>query len=372
MKFIPIKIFILCYLFLFITSNTYAQVVKTNPPLHQQTSLYPIGKIFDSGQLQVNKNISIYYEQRGNPKGPAVVYNHGGPGGYSQAKHSQWFDPSYFRIIIYDQRGTGKSHPSIANKNTNSNLFKDITIETMISDLEKLRNHLNIPKWIVFGGSWGSTLTLAYAEKYPEKVRGIVVYGIFLNKPAEMDQYYQLEYMKHRFPLLGEKAFKILSDYANSKNLKIKDSQSFINAYYTLCVSKDDPKAQYLWTQYENFNDDPTTDSLNALSKSVNKNTLDSSDRTHAVFETSIFRYAYKDFDILNPFSLAKLKKMNVHIIQGLNDTEAPPIFAKQLVSALSKIKPDLHYKFIKEGRHDGTSSNMMTQALMNSIESFK
>lgn len=344
--------------------------LKVNPV----KPLYPIGNVFDSGQIKVADNVSIYYEQRGNPKGPVVVYNHGGPGGFSRPENSQWFDPAYYRIVLYDQRGTGKSIPSIANRETKADYFKSLSIDDMVSDLEKLRQHLNISQWIVFGGSWGSTISLAYSEKYPENVAALILYGIFLNQPEEMDEYYNINKIKQRFPILGEKALTILHNYAASQGYKIDplNAQEFVNAYYNLCVLRNDSIAQFLWSEFENFNDSPTKEFLEALNKRPDQLHISPSDRTHAVFESTIFRFAYQEFNILDPTLLAQLKNINVRIIQGLADTEAPPIFARKLVDVLLKIKPDLNYQWIKDGKHGGDSSTRMSEALLESMDSLK
>lgn len=361
------RIFIFFILYILFTISSLG-LATTTP------ALYPIAKIFDSGQLKVGTDTFIYYEQRGNPKGPAVIYNHGGPGGASSPENSQWFDLSYYRIILYDQRGTGKSSPSVMSRKVHPVYFKNISVNDMVSDLEALRKHLNIQKWIVFGGSWGSTLSLAYAEKYPNNVSSLVVYGIFLNQPDEMTAYYDFNLIKQRFPLLGEKALRSLYAYANSQGLKIKvnNTSQLIDAYYTLCVIKDDPVAQYLWRAYENFNDSPTKESLAALSQHPNRDSITPSDRSHAVFESAIFKYAFHDFDVLNATSLSNLKNTDIHIIQGLEDTEAPPIFAKKLVHALKKVNNHLHYQFITDGKHDGSSSYTMEQALLQVMNNLK
>ncbi|MBA3661912.1 MAG: alpha/beta fold hydrolase [Gammaproteobacteria bacterium] len=340
---------------------------------NKSTPFYPIGKLFDSGQVKVDNHTSIYYEQRGNPWGPAVVYNHGGPGGHASAESSQWFDPNHYRIILYDQRGTGNSIPSIRNKEINSDYFKDLTIDEMIADLEKLREYLSVPQWLVFGGSWGSTLSLYYSEKYPERVSGLIIYGIFLNSPQEMDAYFNIHCMKQRFPKLGTKAMQSLLDYANSQGLPIdpNHAQMFVDTYYQLCVLKNDPIAQYLWTAYEDFNDDPTEDALNNLYKRPRLDEFNPRARSISIFESSLFRYAYENFNVLNESLLTQLRNVNVRIIQGLSDTEAPPVNAQKLVDAVLKIKPDLYYKFIT-GKHDGDSSPEMRLALIESTDSFK
>lgn len=360
------------YKWLKIIGLTLLFVVSTQTVARTTTSLYPEGKLIHRGWLEVGNHVSIYYEQRGNPHGPAVVYQHGGPGGHSSPENSQWFDPAYYQIILYDQRGTGKSHPSVEDTHVRPAAFKDVSVDEMVADLEKLREHLHIPHWIVFGGSWGSTLSLAYSESHPDKVDGLIVFGIFLNSPQEMDEYYNLQRMEVRFPTLGKKAYMILHQYARTRGYVIApdNAKEFVDAYYQLCVLKDDWIAQYLWSAYENFNDDPTEASLEKLAQ-IPGGVLPTY-RAHAVFESNIFREAYQGFDVLNPLRLAKLKAINIRIIQGLEDTEAPPIFAQKLVDALLVIKPDLHYEFLSDGKHDGQSSSAMTEALLASTDYFK
>lgn len=125
----------------------------------------------------------LYVEEAGNPKGLPVVFLHGGPGGGIDADHRRYFDPAKWRIILFDQRGCGRSTPfgSIENNTT----WK------LVSDIEAIREKLGIPQWHVFGGSWGSTLALAYAETCPERVKGLVLRGIFLVRKREIDWFYQ-------------------------------------------------------------------------------------------------------------------------------------------------------------------------------------
>lgn len=125
----------------------------------------------------------MYYEESGNPKGFPAVFVHGGPGGGTQPEHRRYFDPKYYRIILFDQRGCGKSTPNAS--------LEDNTTWDLVRDMELLREHLNIEKWLVFGGSWGSTLSLAYAETHPERVTHLVLRGIFLVRQWEIDWLYQ-------------------------------------------------------------------------------------------------------------------------------------------------------------------------------------
>ena len=122
---------------------------------------------------------TMYWEQCGNPEGPAVVFLHGGPGAGATPTHRRFFDPAHYRVVIFDQRGAGRSTPlgTLANNSTTH----------LVADIERLRRHLGIERWIVFGGSWGSTLGLAYAETHVERVRALVLRGIFFCRRSEID-----------------------------------------------------------------------------------------------------------------------------------------------------------------------------------------
>lgn len=145
--------------------------------------IYPEINPYQTGRLKVSELHDIYYEECGNPQGKPVVFVHGGPGGGIEAKHRRYFDPRKYRIVLFDQRGCGKSTPYAS--------LVDNTTWHLVDDIEKLRKHLKIEKWQVFGGSWGSTLALAYAETHPERVTELVLRGIFLLRKKEIDWFYQ-------------------------------------------------------------------------------------------------------------------------------------------------------------------------------------
>ncbi|MFK8001005.1 MAG: prolyl aminopeptidase [Polyangiales bacterium] len=146
-------------------------------------SLFPAIDTFDSGMLDVGEGHSIYYEQSGNPDGKPAVFVHGGPGGGTDPSSRRYWDPAHYRIVLFDQRGCGKSTPHAS--------LQANTTPHLIADMEKLRAHLAIERWQVFGGSWGSTLALAYAEAHPARVSELILRGIFLCRPEEIHWLYQ-------------------------------------------------------------------------------------------------------------------------------------------------------------------------------------
>ncbi len=145
--------------------------------------LYPAVEPFRTGFLRVSDLHEIYFEESGNPSGKPAVFLHGGPGGGTDPKMRTFFDPKLYRIVLFDQRGSGKSRPS-------ANLV-DNTTWHLVEDIERLRRHLGIERWLVFGGSWGSTLALAYAQTHPQQVTELVLRGIFLLRKWELDWFYQ-------------------------------------------------------------------------------------------------------------------------------------------------------------------------------------
>lgn len=161
-------------------------------------TLYPEIEPFDTGRLRVSPvhelydhelrghelyGHELYYEQCGNPAGKPVVFLHGGPGAGLVPDYRRFFDPAAYRVILFDQRGSGKSTPHAS--------LEDNTTWHLVADIEQMREHLGIERWFVFGGSWGSTLALAYSETHPERVTGLVLRGIFLGRQNETLWFYQ-------------------------------------------------------------------------------------------------------------------------------------------------------------------------------------
>jgi len=152
--------------------------------------LFPPLEPYATGMLPVDRLHTLYWEQSGNPEGLPAVFLHGGPGAGATPTHRRFFDPAYYRIVVFDQRGAGRSTPLGETRNN--------SLTHLIADIERLRQHLGIERWLVFGGSWGSTLALAYAEAHPQHCLALVLRGIFLCRQSEIDWF--LNGMRTVFP----------------------------------------------------------------------------------------------------------------------------------------------------------------------------
>lgn len=146
-------------------------------------ALYPEIEPYRTGRLCVSDVHDLYFEESGNPTGKPVVFLHGGPGGGTNGKMRRFFDPARYRIVLFDQRGCGQSLPHAS--------LVDNTTQHLVADIEALRTHLNIDRWLVFGGSWGSTLALAYAQTHPDVITALILRGIFLVRRWELEWFYQ-------------------------------------------------------------------------------------------------------------------------------------------------------------------------------------
>jgi proline iminopeptidase len=203
--------------------------------LSRDDFLYPALVANRMGRLALDGVHTMYWEESGNPRGVAAVFLHGGPGGGSSPDHRRFFDPAFYRIVIYDQRGAGQSTPL--------GEITDNTTAHLIADLERLREHLRVERWLVFGGSWGSTLALAYAEAHPTRVLALVLRGIFLCRPLEIQWFlYQMRFL---FP----EAWRGFAEF-----LPEQDRRDLLAAYYRR-LTDPDPKvhmpAAHAWSRYE-------------------------------------------------------------------------------------------------------------------------
>ncbi|XP_047266980.1 proline iminopeptidase isoform X3 [Capsicum annuum] len=207
---------------------------KEIPELNK--NLYPSIEPYCTGFLKVSNLHTLYWEQSGNPNGHPVVFLHGGPGAGTSPNNRRFFDPVFYRIILFDQRGAGKSKPHAC--------LEENTTWDLIGDIEKLREHLKIPEWQVFGGSWGSTLALAYSISHPDKVTGIILRGIFLLRKKEIDWFYE-----------GGAAVIYPDVWEPFRDLIPEEERScFVEAYHKR-LNSDNLETQYAaaraWTKWE-------------------------------------------------------------------------------------------------------------------------
>ena len=198
--------------------------------------LFPNIEPFNTFNLPVSDLHTIYVEESGNKNGKPVIFLHGGPGGGVDPKYRRYFDPEKWRIIMFDQRGCGKSTPFAE--------LEENTTWDLVSDIEKIRNHLSIDQWVVFGGSWGSTLSLAYSQTHPDSCKGLILRGIFLVRKKELDWFYQ------------EGANNIFPDRWESflEPIPVEKRDNLMQAYYEILTGEDHSKkieAAKAWSTWE-------------------------------------------------------------------------------------------------------------------------
>lgn len=201
-------------------------------------TLYPPIKPYNEFKLKVSAVHEIYVEESGNPRGLPVLFIHGGPGAGAHESDRCFFDPQKYRIIIFDQRGCGRSTPHAC--------LEENTTQHLVADIETIRQHLAIERWVLFGGSWGSTLSIAYAEEYPERVIAMILRGIFLCTREEIAWFYGPNGAANIFPDYYAEFAAQLAEQDREDN--------YINAYYELLTSDDEAKrlaAAKAWSVWE-------------------------------------------------------------------------------------------------------------------------
>jgi len=279
--------------------------------------LYPEIGAHSTGFLKVTELHTIAWERAGNPDGIPVIVIHGGPGGGSQPSYRRYFDPNKFDIIQFDQRGCGKSTPyaELGDNNT----------QASVSDLEMLREHFGIETWHVFGGSWGSTLALIYAQNHPERVQSLVLRGIFMCRKSELHWFYQ-DGASHIFP----DAFDSYRDH-----IPVNEQDNLIEAYYTRLTSADveiQRGAAREWTRWEMatsrlFPDPEYLEKAEDLDFAVAFARIECHYFINAIF--------VEEAHILN--NTGKIEHIPTVIVQGRYDVVCPAKSAWELHKALPK-----------------------------------
>jgi proline iminopeptidase len=308
--------------------------------------LYPPIEPFDSGILDVDGPHRMYYEQAGNPRGVPVVFLHGGPGAGASAVHRQFFDPRFYRIVVFDQRGSGRSTPLGCLENN--------TTPALVEDMEKLRAKLGIDRWLVFGGSWGSTLALAYAEHHAERCLGLVLRGIFLCRPSEIDWF--LYGLRHIFP----EAWRTFSGY-----IPEAERGDLLHAYYKRLTNPDPAihmPAARCWSVYEG--------SCSTLLPNPALVADFASDRVALGLARIEAHYFVNDIFLPEDFLMknaARLKPVPGVIVQGRYDIVCPPISADDLHRAW----PEAEYVVVPDAGHSAFEPGIRSR-LLAATEQFK
>jgi proline iminopeptidase len=300
------------------------------PPLSEnQTSysLFPEISPNQSGYLQLDGLHSMYWEESGSPAGIPVVFLHGGPGAGSGPQHRRFFDPANYRVVVFDQRGAGRSRPF--------GELQDNTTPHLIGDIEALRRHLGIDRWVVFGGSWGSTLALAYAEAQPQSCLGLILRGIFLCRPVEIDWF--MYGLRHIFP----DQWALFSDH-----IPAAERADLLLAYHRRLTHPDPAihlPAARAWGTYEG-----ACSTLLPNPATVSHMASDSVALSLARIEAHYFvnRIFLPDNSLLD--NVNRIRHLPAFIVQGRYDAVCPAMSAHDLHAAW----PEANYTVVPDAGH--------------------
>ncbi|KAI0784583.1 proline iminopeptidase [Abortiporus biennis] len=292
--------------------------------------MYPPIEPYETGTLKVSDIHSLYYELSGNKEGKPVVFLHGGPGGGTDAKDRSFFDPSKYKIVLFDQRGSGKSTPSAS--------LEENTTWDLVKDIEKIRTHLEIDKWHVFGGSWGSTLSLAYAESHPDRVLSMVLRGIFTLRKSELQFFYQ-DGASHLFPDAWEEYLAPIPE---------AERGDMILAYHAQLNSVDEDtriKAAKAWSKWE-----MATSKLFVDPAHIAEAEKDDWANAFARIENHYFINAgwMRDGQLLEKQEIDKIRHIPTVVVQGRYDVVCPATTAY----ALKKVWPEITLHIVPDAGH--------------------
>lgn len=310
--------------------------------------LYPEIESFNSGFLKVSVLHEIYYEQSGKKDGKPVLYLHGGPGGGTSERDRRYFDPKVYRIILIDQRGAGKSKPAAE--------LKENTTWDLVADIEKLREHLHIDKWVVFGGSWGSTLSLVYAETHPTRVKALVLRGIFMLRRRELMWYYQ-DGANHIFP----DSFEFFEE-----PIPLVERHDMMSAYHRRLTGDDSEvqlKCAQRWSAWE-----MATSRLIVDPELLKRVEADAWALQFARIEVHYFvngGFLRSDSQILD--DLPKIKHIPCTVVQGRYDVVCPAESAWHL----HKHWPEAELHLIPDAGHSAKEVGIVN-ALLNATDKYK
>lgn len=311
-----------------------------------RAELYPEIEPYSTGMLDLDGVHRMYWEQSGNPQGAPVLFLHGGPGAGAAPAHRRFFDPRHYRIVIFDQRGAGRSTPL--------GELRDNTTPHLIADIETLRTYLGIESWLVFGGSWGSTLALAYGEAHPERCTGFILRGIFLCRRSEIDWF--LYGLRTLFPEAWREFAELIPE---------NERGDLLAAYYRRLTDPDPAihmPAARAWSVYEGV-----------------CSTLLPSPETVAYFASDAVALGlarieahYFSHDIFLPENsllenIGRLRRIPAIIIQGRYDAVCPIVTADEVHRAW----PEAQYIVVPDAGHSAWEPGICAE-LVKATEKFK
>lgn len=309
------------------------------------SALYPHIQPFASGHLEVGDNHRIYWETAGNPEGKPALFLHGGPGGGCHPDHRRLFDPDHYMIVLFDQRGCGRSYPH--------GELQANTTQHLVHDIERIREHLRIKRWLILGGSWGATLALAYAQAHLKNVTGLILRGVFTGRQREVDWLY-----KHGASLLYPDAWeRFIEPIPNGER------DDLVGAYYRRLTGADIAvrmDAARAWCAWE-------AELLTLRPRAPATGTTTSSEMALARIETHYFvNYSFLDEGqiLANAHRLAGLPGV---IVQGRFDMVTPPYSAWELAREWR----DADLRIIPEAGH-ATSEPGILAALISATDGMR
>ncbi|KAF8525802.1 proline iminopeptidase [Hysterangium stoloniferum] len=301
--------------------------------------MYPDIEPYVTGKLEVSTIHSLYYEISGNKKAKSVVFLHGGPGGGVSATDRKYFNPEKYNIVLFDQRGAGKSTPSAC--------LEENTTWDLVADIEKLRKHLGIDKWHVFGGSWGSTLSLAYAQTHPDCVITLVLRGIFTLRKVELEFFYQSgtsflfpeAWDEYIAPIPQEERHDMMSAYHRRLNSSDKETRL---------------KAAKAWSKWE-----MATSRLFVSKDDIEKAGKDDWANAFARIENHYFVNEgwMRDGQLLERQEIDKIRHIPTVVVQGRYDVVCPATTAY----ALKKVWPEIELNIVPDAGHSAREPGIST-----------
>jgi proline iminopeptidase len=309
--------------------------------------LFPEIEPYRTLRMPVSDLHTLYVEESGNPDGPPVIFFHGGPGAGISPIHRRFFDPKFWRVVLFDQRGSGQSSPL--------GELKDNTTWDLVADTERIRMHLGISRWLVFGGSWGSTLGLAYAETHPERATGLILRGIFLGRKLELDWTY-VDGLRRLEPEGWEAFISLLSP---------RERGSVLRAYHRKLTS-DDPavrrEAALAWNKFENHASKLVPEDEHVAEEDVPKEIALARIEAHYFLNGCFLK---SDNQLLR--DAERLRRIPGVIVQGKYDLVCPIQSAWDLHLAW----PEAKYVVVPDAGHAADETGIAS-ALVEATEEFK